>query len=239
MSFSNPIDFSERILLTLGFMLFLSATACAYTVVMRGGKRVEIPAQFAVTKTTITYEVSPGINVTLQMSAIDIPATGRANNELPGSLLKRAESGMSAARTNAGLQSSSTQEKRRIVTDRDLERFKRARLEGEAAYEKRRIESGLPSWEEYRRRAQQETESLWRELAERQSEGTQTESYWRERANELNSEIAATDAQIDFVRARLGERPRTSIASLAGRAARMAEVIWWFAIARCRRKKNS
>ena len=215
MNFSNPINFSKRFLLTLSFILFVSATACAYTVVMRGGKRIEIPAQFAVTKTTITYEVSPGIYVTLQVTSIDIPATERANNELPGSLLKRAEGVLSAPRTNAGLQSSSSRQKRRVVTDRDLERFKRARVESEAAYEKRRVELGLPSLEESRRRTQQETESFRRELAERHAQEMQAESYWRERANELNTEIAATDAQIDFVRARLSETQRTSIPSLA------------------------
>lgn len=214
MSYSNPINLSKRFLLTLSLILFVSATACAYTVVMRGGRRVEIPAQFAVTKTTITYEVSPGIYVTLQMTTIDIPATERANNELPGSLLKRAEGPMSAPRTNAVPQLSGTGEKRRVVTDRDLARFKRARLESEAAYEKRRIELGLPSLEESRRRSLQETESFRRELAERQSEEMQAESYWRARANDLNTEIAATDAQIDFVRARISETPRNSNTSV-------------------------
>src|SRR5215216_4975577 len=63
----------------------------AYTVVLRGGRRVEIPATFTVTKWTLTYEAAPGINVTLQISTIDIAATERANNEPPGALLRRVD----------------------------------------------------------------------------------------------------------------------------------------------------
>ena len=70
-------------------MLVLVVTANAYTVVMRSGRRVEIPSQFVVTGATLTYETAPGLQITLQMSAIDIAATERANNEQPGSLMRR------------------------------------------------------------------------------------------------------------------------------------------------------
>ena len=53
---------------------------------MHGGRRLEIPSQFVVTASTLTYEVSPGVQVTLEMAAIDIPATEKANHEVAGSL---------------------------------------------------------------------------------------------------------------------------------------------------------
>ena len=213
MIFNMLTHFAKRFLLMLTAVVLMSATAGAYTVVMRSGKRIEIPEQFVVTSITLTYEAAPTMNITLQMSMIDIPATERANNEQPGSLLKRAEPATSEPQTSARLQSEGTiPHKRRVITDRDLERFKRVRLESEAAYERRLVKLGLPPLEESRRRAELQAESLHQELAQRRSEEAQAESYWRSRAKDLISEIVATDAQIDFVRARLSESTRSSAA---------------------------
>jgi len=68
----------------------------------------------------------------------------------------------------------------------------------------------LPPLEESRRRTELQAESLHQGLVQRKSEEAQAESYWRGRANDLISEIGATDAQIDFVRARLSESTRSS-----------------------------
>src|ERR1041384_3311291 len=84
-----------RSLAVFAFLFAYAIAASAYTVVMRGGKRIEIPSTFSVTNSTLTYEVSPGIQVTLATAAIDIPATEKANNELPGSFLRRAWAGAS------------------------------------------------------------------------------------------------------------------------------------------------
>ena len=81
----------RRLLSVLVFACVLSATANAYTIVMHGGRRVEIPSRFVVTAATLTYEVSPGVQVTLNVAAIDVPATEKVNNEAPGSLLLRAQ----------------------------------------------------------------------------------------------------------------------------------------------------
>jgi hypothetical protein len=188
MRFTTLKKTATRFLLSLWVILLVSVMASAYTIVMRGGKRIEIPAQFTVTRTTLSYEVASGINVTLQMAAIDVPATERANNEPPGALLKRASA-------NAALQSARpaqdvpTSTKRRIVTNRDLETYARARRESEAAYERRRIELGLPSLEESRRRAQRDEAALDEIIARRRQE--ESENYWRERQAELQAEMAA------------------------------------------------
>src|ERR1700730_9361063 len=71
------------------FILLLAGWASAYTVVLRGGKRIQIPAKFFVTRTVLSYEVSPGMNITLQLASIDIAETERVNNEPAGSFAQR------------------------------------------------------------------------------------------------------------------------------------------------------
>ena len=68
-----------RILSVFVFVCIVTATVNAYTVIMRGGRHIEIPSSFVVTTSTLTYEVSPGVQVTLNLAAIDIPATETAN----------------------------------------------------------------------------------------------------------------------------------------------------------------
>src|SRR5262249_46289197 len=50
--------------------LFLSLTVTvvnAYTVVMRDGRRVEIPNEFTVTNSTLTYDIGNDMQVTIQL----------------------------------------------------------------------------------------------------------------------------------------------------------------------------
>jgi hypothetical protein len=192
--------------------LLLPVMAAAYTVVLRSGRRVEIPETFTVTKWTLTYEAAPGINVTLQMATIDIAATERANNEPPGALLRRAAQATSGAASPARPRPT-----RRELTRQDIENARAARARSEQDYERRRIELGLPSLEETRRRTEEETRRLAELSRQATAEEAQAESYWRARSSELRTEMAALDAQIDYVRARLAETPEypTSISSYA------------------------
>jgi hypothetical protein len=209
MRFTSVKKAAARFLLSLSVILLVSVMAGAYTIVMRGGKRVEVPAQFLVTSTTLTYEVAAGINVTLQMAAIDIPATERANNEPPGSLLKRANPNASppSARPAQGV---ATTTKPRIVTNRDLESYARARRASEAAYERRRIELGLPSLEESKREAERQEKALDELIAKRRQE--ESERYWRERTAALQAELDARDARINSLDYEYGDWPNGSIA---------------------------
>ena len=198
-------------------ILLLPVAASAYTVVMRGGRRIEIPESFIVTRATLTYEAAPGINVTLQLSTIDIPATERANNEAAGSLLARADKSASlpapreSASAAAAPRQSATPRARRTVTNRDLETSRKAREAGEAAYERRRVELGLPSLEEVRRRNLEEVQRLSEQSRLSREEEAQAENYWRGRATELRTEFAVVDAQLNYLRNRLGQRPNTPL----------------------------
>ena len=133
------MSLTGRVLVTALVLAFGAASASAYTIVMRDGRRVEIPNNFTVTNSTLTYAVSNGIQVTMQLSTVDLAATERANNEASGSFLRRANSvpvqrAPQVQRTNA----------RRSITNADLEQFRRARVDNE----KQREELGLPSIED-------------------------------------------------------------------------------------------
>ena len=185
-----------RTVSAFAFVLALAMSANAYTVITTGGRHVEIPAQFVVTSSTLTYEVSPGVQVTLNLSAIDIPATEVANNEPPGSFLRRvgltSESSFRTSRPTARGAAPVT----RTITNRDLEPTALRRRQSESAYEDRRKQLGLPSVEESRRQAEAEAELIKQQLEEQRLADNNTEAYWRERATALRTEMAAMDAEI-------------------------------------------
>jgi hypothetical protein len=198
----------NRALAICSLVLLIAASANAYTIVMRGGRHIEIPSTFIVTPATLTYEVAQGIQITLQMSAIDVPATEKANNEPPGSLLRRAQLslGGSAAKGNPEKNRKASQG-RRTITNRDLEAAMRRRRESELAYERRRKQLGLPSVEESRKRDALERQSIEIELQQKRDVERETENYWRARASALRTEIAAVDAELMYIRTRLDEVP--------------------------------
>ena len=197
----------RRLLLPLLVTFLLAATANAYTLVMRNGRRVEIPDNFAVAPLTLTYEVSAGIQITVQLVAIDIPATERANNEPAGSLLRHREMQANVSDDKGDNVQSTSSTSKRSITNSDLAAFRRARLESEVNYERRRKELGLPSIAESKRRAALDAEENFERLRQIRSEDRDSEDYWRSRASALRSEIAANNARIGFVRARLDELP--------------------------------
>ncbi len=199
----KPSHGAGRIVSVFVVVLLLAGAANAYTVVMRGGRRVEIPSQFVVTPATLTYETSPGIQITLSVAAIDISATEKANNESPGSLLRRV--GLTPP-TNPP-EKRSTAPASRTITNRDLQPTLERRRDSELAYEVRRKQLGLPSVEESRRQAAAESELIRMELAQKRLADEQTEDYWRTRAAALRTEMAAVDAEIAWTRARLDEGP--------------------------------
>jgi hypothetical protein len=197
----------------VAILLLFAATVSAYTIVMRSGRRVEIPSRFVVTQATLTYEVSPGIQITLVMAAIDTTATEKANNEQPGSLSRRAQAD---SRERAG------SIKTRTITNRDLESSMRRRRESEAAYEIRRKQLGLPTLEESRKQAAVIPDLTGTELEQKLIADRESESYWRARASALRTEMAALDAELSHRRMRIEE---VSVNSLAGSSFRTGTVL--------------
>jgi hypothetical protein len=202
-----------RVVSLIAFLLTLSLVANAYTVVMRGGKRIEIPSYFTVTNSTLTYEVSPGVQITLATAAIDIAATEIANKELPGSFLRRIHSVSRDSNARAEVSPRPTNTPVRTITNRDLESTAQRRRASESAYENRRKQLGLPSVEESRRQAAAEAALIMSELEETRAAEKESESYWRGRASALRTETAALDAELNYIRTQLDE---TAFANLSG-----------------------
>lgn len=194
----------RRSVSAMTLVLLLALSASAYTVVMRNGRRVEIPEKFIVTRTTLTYEVSPGMQITLQMQAINIGATERANGEQPGALLRRVQPSISSMMVAP---TSYTTGAARTITNKDLQAAKERRVRSEVAYEKRVKELGLPTLEESRQRAAEESAVISSQLREITAGRSEEEQYWRSRASALRGEMAAVDAEIEYLGARIDEYP--------------------------------
>ena len=191
----------NKFIMAVVFLVLTATAASAYTLVLRNGRRMEIPNEFTIAGPTLTYTVGPGIQMTIQLSGVDIAATERANGEPYGTFLAKGSAKMVVAQP-AQTQPRAT----RTITNRDLEGYRRTRIESELAYEKRRKELGLPS-------AQQATaisERTRDQLLSMRSQEASAEEYWRGRASALRSEMAVTQSQIDYVRSRLDEIPVTT-----------------------------
>jgi hypothetical protein len=177
-------------LLSVVFVLGLAASsACAYTLVLRDGRHLEIPSSFNVTATAVTYELAPGFQKSLMMAVIDVPATERANNEQPGSLLRR--SGLS--RSPGEVQTNATA--RRSITNRDLQQYAATRKQHEQAFDERQKELGLPTLQELREQRRQQDEREFQDLKERLAR-MEAEN----QAAQVRTELATLQAELSSLR---------------------------------------
>lgn len=186
--------------MVMGFVFILCAVVNAYTIVMRDGRRLEIPSQFVVTASTLTYEVAPVVQITLNICAIDIAATEKINSEPAGSFIRRA-----VTSTQASIETVKGAAARRTITNRDLEGSAARRRASELRYEKRRKELGLPSVEETRRQTAAESATLTTELRQTRAAERESEAHWRARAATLRTDIATVDAELQYVRTQLDQ----------------------------------
>jgi hypothetical protein len=203
---TRSLLFRSGIIVTL--LLTFTAAASAYTLVFRNGNRMEIPDEFTVSKTTLTYEISPGFQKTILLSLVDIGATERANNEPWGSFHKRRQlpAAYRAKQSEpAPTTYSSPTPATRTVTNDDLKAIRARRIESEQAYEYRRQQLGLPTVAETRRQREMDANALRDEWRNRAAGAKQEEAQWRSRARELRTEIAMVDRQINYAQARLNE----------------------------------
>jgi hypothetical protein len=189
-------------------LAFSAVSASAYTLVMRDGRRVTIPDNFTVTSAAVIYEVGSGIQISVQLGSLNIPATERANGDAAGSFLLRADASSQTAAPSASSQGRTKAD--RSITNADLEGYRRSRLASEKAYEKRRRELNLPSLEQQRRDLAGVEARTYAQLRNTRGQTEAGETYWRERASALRTEIAVNDAQVEFVQSRLAEIPETN-----------------------------
>jgi len=160
-------------------LLALPLAADAYTLVLRSGRRVQIPDAFKVTPAAVVYEASPGFTVTVWLSNVDAAATEKANAEPAGSFAKRIEreqQAPGAASTQAAKAGPGAAPK--TVTNRELEPSRLRREAQEAEYERTRRERGMPSRRELQRRVEEQDERLreWARQAEAERLAAEVES---------------------------------------------------------------
>jgi hypothetical protein len=171
-------------------LIFSVSVVSAYTIVMRDGRRVEIPEGFTVANSTLTYDVGNGIQITIQLNSVNIAATERANGESQGALLQRANA-PKAPVDDAPQSRPGTAE--RSITNADLEKYRSSRVESE----NRRQQLGLPSLEERQREVAAIDD---RTMEQVRSMRAQEEAYWRSRAEALRAEAAASEAKFGSLR---------------------------------------
>ena len=193
-------------------VLICSIAASAYTLIFRGGLRSEIPDEFTLTRTTLTYEIAPGFTKTIQVSLIDIPATERANKQPYGSFFKRREQTPADPQSPQASPPAEEVPSKAVktVTNSDLAAFRQRRIQSEKAYEKRRLQLGLPTVAESRQLQAEQEADFRAELRERSRADKEEERFWRTRARELRTEILAVNNQINYVRGRVNEVNETA-----------------------------
>jgi len=188
-----------KFLLVNVIVVVMANVAAAYTIVFRSGLHLEVPETFEVGTATVTYELAPGINKTLQLALIDIAATEAANLETPGGFFNHSPQPAIASPAPP------IQRASRTLTNADLEPIRQRRIESEKGYEKRRIELGLPTVEESRRRQAAGEEGMLALARQRATEDAGKQAYWRNRASTLRGDFASVDAQVDYLRSRSAE----------------------------------
>lgn len=95
----------------------------------------------------------------------------------------------------------------KTITNVDLEKYRRERLKNDPDDERERQRRNLPSRaeeEQARQRRAAETNEIANRIRAREAEA---QNYWQEQAFPLRAEIAAVEAEINYVRARVGEIP--------------------------------
>jgi hypothetical protein len=176
-----------RQLLVASFLLIFAATAAsAYTIVMRNGRTVEIPNTFMLTSSTLTYETAPGIQVTIQLTGIDVAATERINGQTAGSFMASG----AKLETPAPVVQTRRAPPTKSITNKDLEVYRRARLESE----REREELGLPSLEQRQREVAEIDDRIQDQIRDMRSR--EELDFWRNRAMTLETQITATQNQM-------------------------------------------
>jgi hypothetical protein len=188
-----------KFLMVSVIVVVMANVACAYTIVFRSGLHLEVPETFEVGTATVTYELAPGINKTLQLALIDIAATEAANLETPGGFFNHSPQPAIASPVPP------IQRACRTLTNAELEPIRQRRIESEKGYEKRRIELGLPTVEDSRRRQAAGEEGMLALARQRATEDATNQAYWRNRASTLRGDLASVDAQLDYLRSRSAE----------------------------------
>jgi hypothetical protein len=105
---------------------------------------------------------------------------------------------------------------RKTITNANLEKYKQERLKREADYRANYKKLGLPSPEELAQRDAEEQKKLDEYTAKARVQRKQTENNFQNRAGALRTELAATEAELNYLRGQISRLPnRQNYVSLA------------------------
>lgn len=207
-------NLSKRILWMMGAFLValvLPISVAAYTVVLRSGQRVQIPDRFVVTEAGITYATAPRMEITIQMSVINVAATEAANREPNGALRARIGDRPEPLSVEPGRIQRPANVARRTLTNIDLEPYRKAREANEQAFDQLAAARGLPNLAEIRRRQAAEDALMAERSRQALRAQSEAEVYWRQQAAPQLDRLAELDRQIVVVRSQLQATPVASL----------------------------
>lgn len=95
----------------------------------------------------------------------------------------------------------------KTITNADLEKYRRDRLKNDPDDERERERLGLPSRAAEKQAREHRAAELSEIAARIREQEAEAENFWQSQAFQLRSEIAAAEAEINYVRARIGEIP--------------------------------
>jgi len=192
----NRTQILKQLLVVVSVLFACAVAASAYTVVLKGGKRIQIPEKFVVTPAVVSYEVAPGMNVTMQLQAVDIAETERVNHEAAGSFMRRIQTANSANAVTPRAISNAAGV--RTITNSDLESHRLNRIKNEASYEANRSQTGFPALSELRERAERERSEAQQFVEKRFVELQQIDAQERERAAAREQQLIEFNRQPPF-----------------------------------------
>ena len=184
------------------FVALTAFTASAYTVVMRDGRRVEIPNEFTVTNSTLTYPAGQGIQITIQLNTVDIAATERANGQAAGALLRNASAPKEVPKRDCSNANARAHGQLPTATSK--------LIESPVKRKTRSTKSDARSWaclqwKNDGREAAEIQERTREQLLSMRAQEEMTRDTGAVVPLPLRTELAATHAQIEFLRRRINE----------------------------------
>ena len=191
----------SRVILATLFFFLLPVAANAYTLVLRSGRHVTVPADFRVTPAAVVYEASPGFSVTVWLTNVDLAATERANAEPAGSFVTRIRQEPNEGAAAPTPVKAAPRAGTRVVTNKEIEPLRLRREAQEAEYERTRRERGMPSKRELQRRFEEQDRRLRELTLQMQAERAESE------LESVKSELFNVRRELDELGSRLSYQP--------------------------------
>lgn len=182
----------KRVVLALIVLGASAAAAPAYTIVLRGGERIEIGEFYWLAGSTMSWVSPRGERRSIDLSSVNLDATAKQNGEAVSVFIDRAirRGAVVTSQVADASPRAETETEPLTITTADLAPLRDERERAEA---ERRIPSVLPP--------------LGAPREETPSEDTAaTEERWREEARQLREQLDVEQAQIDALFAELAYR---------------------------------